>query len=275
MTTIATSPPGRARIISLRVAALAVIGIFLVGSNVVLLFPLFGGLPEATLEDQLEMEPDVLVEVVHGVAIALTHLALILGMLVQLRRPERSIAPLWMCAYLTLAMIVFDISQGTVGNPIWFVVYALVAAVVVLHPRRVARITAVDRPTLVLAIAAAMPMAWYGWNQLRLQFGPADTVGHVEHNHYFTMAGIAGLIIVGAVLGSTDLPGRRLTASIAGLAAADLGIASLMHPENASALATGWALAAIAWGITYIVVVAVRRGLPAGSMLPEAVVASQ
>jgi hypothetical protein len=138
-------------------------------------------------------------------------------------------------------------------------VYALAAVVVVLHPRRVARITAVDRPTLVFAITAAIPLAIFGWTQLRLQFGPADAVGHVDHNHYVTMAGIAGLIIVGAVLGSTDLPGRRLAAWIAGVAAADLGIASLMHSQNASALPTGWALAAIAWGITYIVVVEVRR----------------
>ena len=116
MTTVASRPLGRARIISLRVASLAFIGIVLVGSNVVLLFPLFGGLPEATLRDQLEMEPDVLVEMVHGVAIGLTHVTLMLGMLVQLRRPERGIAPLWMCAYIILAMIVYDASQGHRGQ---------------------------------------------------------------------------------------------------------------------------------------------------------------
>jgi hypothetical protein len=118
MTTTSTGPMSRARIISLRLASLAFIGIFLVGSNVVLLFPVFGALPEATLKDQLDMEPDVLLEVVHGVAIALTHLTLIVGMLVQLRRPERGIAPLWMYVYLILGMIVFDISQGTVGDPL-------------------------------------------------------------------------------------------------------------------------------------------------------------
>lgn len=130
---------------------------------------------------------------------------------------------------------------------------------VVLHPRRTARITAVDRPALLLAVLGAVPFVVYAWGQLRLQFGPPDPFGHVEANHYFGMAALAGALTLAALLGSTDLPGWRLVAWIAAGSAVLLGIASAVHPDRASAFPIGWALAAVAWGIAYVLVVALRR----------------
>jgi hypothetical protein len=110
----------------------------------------------------------------------------------------------------------------------------------------------VNRSAALLAAVAALPVVVYSLRQLLLQFGPADPFGHAAHNHFFGMAALAGLVVVAALLGSTDLPGRRLTASIAGAVALLFGIASVAHPDGASAWGTGWGLAAIVWSVAYL-----------------------
>jgi hypothetical protein len=234
----------------------------LVGTNVLLLFPLFSWLPAATLAE-VGVPDDVMPHFVHGVGIGLLRLALLVCLVVQLRRPQLWVAPLWVIAFIHLAGIAFDLVRWEIDDPIWFVVYALFIAVVALHPRRVARIGRVDRTALLVAVVGAVPFAVYSVNRLRLQFGPADPLGHVADNHYFAMATLAGVIVVGALLGATDLPGARLTAWIAGASAVLLGVASLAHSGLASALPAGWALAAIAWGAGYLLAVLLRRRRPA------------
>jgi hypothetical protein len=247
--------PGRLRIIAFRVVVVAFLGLGLAGFNVVLLFPLISWLPESTWIDTIGYPADDIHHLVHGAAIGLWYAALMLCLAVQLRRPQRWVAPLWVIAFIMVSQIAYDLAIGDIGDPIWFLAYALFVLAVLLHPRRTAPLGAVDRPALALGVIAAVPLVWYGWNRLQLQFGPADPSGHVELNHFFAVAGLAGLIIVSALLGSTDLPGRRLVAWIAGVAPALFGVASLAHPDLASAWPVPWAVAAIAWGAGYVTVV--------------------
>lgn len=246
-----TSPVNRPRTVALRVVVALFLAVGLLGLNVVLLFPLIGWLPAATLV-QLGYPAEDTHHLVHGAGIGVGYSALLLCVAVQLRRPAQRVAPLWLGAFLLAGQILFDLVRWSIDDPIWFVPYGLYAAMVLLHPRRSARITAVHRPALLLAVAGAVPLAVYGVLQLRQQFGPVDPTGHVDANHYYGMAAAAGVTIVAALLGSTDLPGRLLTAWIAGVAAVLLGVSSIAHPGLVSAWPTGWAVAAVAWGGTYV-----------------------
>lgn len=249
----------RVRRIALSVVVLAFLAVGLVGLGPLLVVPFVAWLPEATIVRVLQFPPEDIHHLVHGVGIALGYGALLLCVAVQLRQPQRRVAPIWLATFIVLTQVVYDLWNGTVGDPIWWVVYVLFSAVVVLHPRRTAPITAVDRPAALLAVVGALCLAVYAWNQLQLQFGPEDPTGHVAANHYMGMAVAGGVIIVGAMLGATNVPGSRLVAWIAGVAAVLFSIASLAHPDHASAWPGGWAWAALVWGSGYVAVTVRRR----------------
>jgi hypothetical protein len=199
---------------------------------------------------------------VHGVGIALGYGTLLICFAVQLRRPQRSVAPLWLAIVILGSQIVYDAVQGTVGDPIWWLMYGLFLAMVALHPRRTAPITHIKRAAAWLAGVATLPLAVQVWSQLRLQFGAPDPLGHAAANHFFSSAMFVAIIVAAAWLGATDLPGARLTAWLAGVNPLLFGIASIAHPDRVGAWATGWALAAIAWGAAYLLVVALPRRSP-------------
>lgn len=251
----------RQRTIARSAAVVAFVVIGLASLGPLLTIPLVAWLSETTIIRVLQFPERDIHHLLHGVGAALLYGALLICVAVQLRQPRRWVAPLWLASFIILTQILIDLRNGTVGDPVWWVVYALFAAVVVLHPRRTAGITATDRPAALLAAAAAVPLVVHAWNQLQLQlqFGPEDPTGHVAGNHYVGMAVLAGTIIVGVLLGSTDAPGNRLVAWIAGGAAVLLGIASFAHPGQASAPATGWAAAAVVWGGAHVIVGAGRR----------------
>jgi len=78
-----------------------------------------------------------------------------------------------------------------------------------------------------------------------------------------TMSGIAaaetGLPAGVGLLASLRPLGWRLTAWVAGLLPVALGLTSLLSPDATSSLSTGWALAATAWGVTFIATSRLRR----------------
>lgn len=251
--------PSRLRTVAFRVVAAVFLLLALVGANFVLILPLVSWLSEDAIVNVLGYPADDIHHFVHGVGIGLVYGALLVGVAVQLRRPQRSVAPLWLGVFVLGAQVIYDLVQWDIGDPVWFVVYALFAAVVVLHPRRSAPIGAVDRPMLVLAGLAAVPLAYSVWHHLRLQFGPEDPFGHAASNHYYGMAALAGVIIVSALLGTTDLPGRTLVAWIAGVAMTLFAVASIAHPDHSSAVAQPWAVAGLVWAVAYVGL-AWRRG---------------
>jgi hypothetical protein len=247
----------RPRIIALRAAVVIFLVVGLAGLGPALVLPFIAWLPEESLIE-FGLPEDDIGHLIHGVGAALVYGALLLSVAVQLRRPQRWVAPLWLAMFLLGAQACYDLARLTIDDPTWFVVYGLFAAVVMLHPRRLARISAVDRPALILAVAAAAPLGVFAWQRLELQIGPPDPFGHAADNHYYGMAALAAVVIVAALLGSTDLPGWRLTAWVAGVAAALFGIASLVHPAQESALASPWAAAAIVWAAVYLAMVWLR-----------------
>ena len=75
---------------------------------------------------------------------------------------------------------------------------------------------------------------------------------HAELSHWSTMAVFASLVLLWALVGSTDRTGWRITAWLAGASAVIYGVGSLAFPNVASAADAGWAVAAIAWGVVFV-----------------------
>ena len=70
---------------------------------------------------------------------------------------------------------------------------------------------------------------------------------------------LLGVVVVWCgIIGSSDQAGWRLPAWIAGLASIDYGLHSLVFPDVASAAPGFWAVAAIGWGVSFLVITITR-----------------
>jgi len=198
---------------------------------------------------------------VHDVTYGLLVTTSIVGVLAQLRRPARNIAGMVMAlipfAGLLLAnLLSADPLDAVRRNPLYlFAVLAGVTAL--LHPtgRRFFRSFSVARVNwmmLALVGIAAVPLLSFAATNI----GPQGTVGddHDFLGHYGFMAALTFTVIGVGLLASLRPDGWRLTAWVAGLLSALLGLTSLVYPDPTSSLGLGWALAAIAWGAAFIAV---------------------
>lgn len=86
-----------------------------------------------------------------------------------------------------------------------------------------------------------------------------DEQRHISLGHYRNIAALSFTIILLGILASFRPSGWRLAAWVAGLLPAVLGIASLVLPNAESSFSTFWSVAAIAWGIVFIVVAEAAR----------------
>ncbi len=245
-----TTQPGRGRVIALRVVAAVFALMALIASNFTLVLPWIAWLPERTLLS-IDLPPeDVPSWLVQGSAIILGGTLLLVGVALQAWRPAANVAALWLISLLLGSNMVLDIVQRDIGDPIWFVAYALFVAIVALHPRRRAPLGPIDPVAATVAAIGAVPLAWYAFEELRQQFAPVDP----PDNFHFGMAQAAALVVLGAAIGSTALPGRWIGVAAATVMPVLVGVSSIAHPSAPSALSPPWAWAAIAWGLAVLVV---------------------
>lgn len=192
----------------------------------------------------------------HFMAIGVIAWAIVPSMLVQLRKPERRVAPMVLVVAIALgATIVYGLS-GTLNE--WLieeiaVVVVPVSLVVLLHPSRDRLFSkpSFDRPLAGFAALAAAPWLVYIVDNAWTQFTNAAGDTHAEMEHWATAALMGIVVVVAAFLGSSDHPGRGLTAAIAAGGSVVFGAHSLVFPGLASSLPTFWAVLAILWGIGY------------------------
>jgi hypothetical protein len=116
---------------------------------------------------------------------------------------------------------------------------------------------------LGLVGTAAVPLLLFAWTNIGLQ--RAGLTDHVMAGHYGFMAALSFTIIGVGVLSSARPDGWRIAAWVAGGLPVTLGVASIAFPVDSS-LELVWALAAIAWGIAFVVVAERRQsaGRPGG-----------
>jgi len=130
-----------------------------------------------------------------------------------------------------------------------------VAVMVALHPvrRDVLRVGRVSPILTLFAIVAAVPLALFAQQQIRIQ--RVDTVSpHGIAFHWGTMATLALAIAATMLVASTRTPGWRLSAWCSALALAVFGVASAIYPGYPSSVGRPWGTCAIALAIAFVVV---------------------
>lgn len=199
----------------------------------------------------------------HDVAYLLLFSTMVVGVVAQLRRPERNVAAMAMAivpaATLLLAAVLADQMDRVFRfHPLRYpAAVAVVAAL--LHPTgraffRTFRLSRTSGPMLALVGAAAAPLVGFVSSNITLQRTVVDE--HRFIGHYGFMAALSCTIIGLGLLASLRPAGWRLTACVAGLLTTVLGGTSILYPDSVSSLDTAWAVAAIAWGAAFIAVAA-------------------
>jgi hypothetical protein len=154
---------------------------------------------------------------VHQAAMHAILWGLVLGVALQLYRPERRVAPLLQALTFILAFALIEsaiIGQFLVLNSAPILIPLLLMAL--LHPRarNLFRFGRLDWTMLGLTALAAIPWLVFALGQVQLQRLDILADEHAQMEHWQRMAVFANLMIVWGLLGATDLPGWRLTAWI-------------------------------------------------------------
>jgi hypothetical protein len=182
----------------------------------------------------------------------------VVGMLAQLRAPSRNVAGQLM-ALIPWISLGLSFALATTWPPFAPapILGALTLVAVVLHPTRRAffpsfSVVGVNRAMLALVIIVAVPLLAFASSNIALQ--RSATNDHAALGHYGFMAAFSLTVIGVGLLASVRPEGWGLTAWVAGFLPALLGLSSLVFRELDSSLSPAWALAAIAWGVTFFAV---------------------
>lgn len=196
---------------------------------------------------------------VHDLTFAFLMTTGVVGIFMQLRRASRNVAGLVMAvipfAALALAGILAGEFEIVVRRNPSRSIGPIVAVAALLHPTgrhffRSFKIARVNWIMVALVGVAAVPLIGFASTNIRLQENAPDE--HFFQGHYGFMAAFAFTVIAVGVLASLRPDGWRLTAWVAGLLPAALGLISLLYSDAASSLDSGWALAAVVWGAVFI-----------------------
>jgi hypothetical protein len=188
------------------------------------------------------------------------------GMLAQLRTPSKNVAGQLMALIpwlsFVLAFALGNILVVLVRPPFIPIFGALALLATMLHPTWRSlfssfRVSQVNRVMLALVIIAAVPLIAFAAVNIGLQRTAISD--HAAQGHYGYMAAFSFTAIGVGLLASLRPDGWRVSAWVAGLLPALLGIASVVYPDADSSLSMVWALASIAWGIVFVAVAELAR----------------
>ncbi|MGH9223444.1 MAG: hypothetical protein ACRD2W_06585 [Acidimicrobiales bacterium] len=204
----------------------------------------------------------------HDVIYGLLFATGVIGVVAQVRRPERNVSAMVMAlvpgaALLLAAVLAGDVDGIVRRNPLRYVA-ALTVVVALLHPSGRAFFRSFGRRRVNWAMAglvglAAVPLLASASGDLRLQRTVNDM--HAFMGHYAFGAALSFTVVAVGALASLRADGWRVAAWAAGLLPAALGVTSMLYADSMSSLSTTWALAALAWGIAFVGV-AMRGGDP-------------
>jgi hypothetical protein len=201
---------------------------------------------------------------VHGVAGPVTDLGygallgilLTMGLLVQLRAPERKIAGVQQVALVTPALLIGSAFASDFQNVVpALILMSAVGILLALHPAReefFRRGAAFSPKLLAVTVLGAIPLTAYA---LDMGAEARDLPGPPHHvQRLSTMAALAIAIVLAGLLAALQTRGWRIPAWSAGAAAIVFGLASLVFPDNRGAEGRGWGGLAIAGGALFIAV---------------------
>ena len=239
-------------------------------------------------------------DVMHELVFSLILGTAAVGMLAQLWKPSEYITGQLIALLAWIALILTALlTNNWVPQPLIIIFGGLTFLAAVLHPagRNLFRwfsVTRVNRVLLVLMIVAAVPLLPFTLKNINLQresggaaglFNhqipafhggsvvpkqePTSTQGETGHEqmhgglgHFRNFAALSLIILGAGVLASLRPKGWRLAAWVSGLLPIILGLASVVLPNAESSLGLVSALAAIAWGIHFILMAEfIHRGI--------------
>jgi hypothetical protein len=194
---------------------------------------------------------------IHDLTYGFVFTTAVVGILAQLRRPSRNVAGMSMALIPWVGLLlaaVLSTDPGVIRSAERMLAAAGTVFVALLHPAgraffRSFSVSRVNRVMLALVIIAAVPLLVFASTNIGLQATVSDE--HAAMGHYGFMAAFGFTVVGVALLASLRPDGWRLTAWVAGLLPALLGLASLVYPVSSS-LSLPWALAAMAWGVGFI-----------------------
>lgn len=200
----------------------------------------------------------------------------VVGILAQLRRPSKNVAGMVMALVpfvaLVLAAVLSDEFEIVVRRTPFRLVAAVTAVAALLHPAgrrffRSFRVARINRVMVALVGVAAVPLLLFASTNIRLQEAVRDD--HYFQGHYAFMAAFGFTVIGVGLLASVRPDGWRLTAWVAGILPALVGVSSVLYRDATSSLDLGWALAAIAWGAVFVAVATLTKDAPDVVSEPE------
>jgi hypothetical protein len=180
----------------------------------------------------------------------------VVGTLVQVRRPSENFAGQLMALIAWLALgLAFVVATSWLPFAPAPILATLTLLATLLHPARREffrsfSISRVNRTMLVLVVIAAVPLSAFASGNIGLQ--RTVTNDHAALGHYGFMAAFSFTVIGVGLLASMRLDGWRLTAWVVGCLAVLLGLASLVFPDVDSSVSLVWTIAAIVWGVAFV-----------------------
>lgn len=185
---------------------------------------------------------------------ALYGLILTMGVLVQLRAPERKIAGIQQAALVVPAVLIASAmasdSQALVSALIFTPAIGILLA---LHPARgefLRRGDSFSRVLFAIAVLGAVPLTGYALAMGRYAQKLAGPPHHILR--LSTMAAMAVAIPLVGLLAAFKTRGWRISAWCAGMAAVVFGLASTIFPDHPGAAGRGWGSLVIAGGVLFI-----------------------
>ena len=202
---------------------------------------------------------------VHDITFSFLFGAAVVGILAQLQTPSKNVAGQLMALIPWVALVLASVLSNT---PPRFaplpILGALTLLATILHPTggdffRSFSVSRVNWVMLALVIIAAVPLLTFASTNIGLQRTVPDD--HAALGHYGFMAAFSFTIIGVGLLASLRPDGWRLTAWVAGLLPALLGLTSVAFPNVSSSLSLVWAIAAIAWGAVFVAAAELTKGV--------------
>ena len=187
---------------------------------------------------------------------ALVGIILTLGLLAQLRAPERKIAGMQQAALVIPALVIGSAIARDSQNLIPALILVPVLGILLaLHQAReefLRRGGSVSPALLLVALAGGIPLIAYA---LHMGAKAQELTGPPHHvQRLSTMAAMAIAILLTGLLAALKTRGWRIPAWSAGSAALVFGLASMAFPDHPGAEGRWWAGLAIAGGVLFIAV---------------------